>query len=133
MKKEWQRATSSGDLNHIRVLLAGGQDIDDRDEHGQTALMNAARCGQEDVVRVLIDAEADLNVTAKYNLTALMLAIINGHGATAELLVGAGADAGVRASGAAGFSGKTALQLAEERGLAQVAAAIRRSHRPGTG
>jgi ankyrin repeat protein len=129
MKEEWQRATSSGDLMQIRVLLAGGQNVNDRDEHGQTALMNAARSGQEEIVQVLVDAGADLNVTAKYNLTALMLAIINGHCAIAELLIRAGADARVRASGASGFLGKTALDLAQQRGFEQVTQSIRRSHR----
>jgi uncharacterized protein len=133
MTKEWQQTTSAADLTQIRAMLAGGQNVDARDEHGQTALMNAARNGQEEVVRVLVDAGAALNVTAKYNLTALMLAIINGHGPTAELLVRAGADTGVRASGAPGFSGKTALELAQERGFREVAAAIRLTHRLGAG
>jgi ankyrin repeat protein len=133
MTKEWQQATSAADLTQIRAMLAGGQNVDARDGHGQTALMNAARSGQEEVVRVLVDAGADLNVTAKYNLTALMLAIINGHAPTAELLVKVGADAGVRASGAPGFSGKTALDLAQELGLREVAAGIRRRHRAGAG
>ena len=131
MKKEWQRATSSGDLAQIRALVAGGQNVNDRDEHGQTALMNAARSGQEEVVRLLIDAGADLNVTAKYNLTALMLAIINQQPGTAELLIDAGADAQARGSGAPGFSGKTALDLAQERGFQQLAHSIRRRHRSG--
>jgi ankyrin repeat protein len=129
MNNAWQQATRSGDLVQIRALLAAGQDVNKRDQHGQTALMNAARSGQEDVVRLLVDSGADLNVTAKYNLTALMLAIINGQRAIAKLLIAAGADVQARGSGAPGFSGKTALELAQEQGFEDVAQAIR--HRAG--
>ena len=129
MKKDWERATRSGDLPCIRELLAGGQNVDERDKHGQTALMNAARSGLHDVARVLVEAGADLNVTAKYKLTALMLAIINGHQEIAELLIRAGADLGARGTGAPGFWDKTALDLAEERGFEEVARAIRQSAR----
>jgi ankyrin repeat protein len=126
MSKGWQQATRSGDIAQMRALLAAGQNINERDKHGQTALMNAARSGQEDVVRLLIDAGADLNVTAKYKLTALMLAIINAHRTIAEHLINAGADVLTRGSGAPGFRGKTALDLAEEREFKDVAEAIRR-------
>jgi uncharacterized protein len=126
MNKEWQQATSEGNVETIRALLDGGQNVDARDEHGQTALMNAARVGHEQVIQVLVDAGADLNATAKYNLTALMLAIINGHTRIAEFLVKAGADVAVRGTGAPGFSGKTALDLALERDLTEVAAATKR-------
>jgi ankyrin repeat protein len=125
MNKEWQQATSDGNAGKVRALLAGGQNVDARDEHGQTALMNAARLGHEQIVQVLVDAGADLNAKAKYNLTALMLAIVNGHTQIAEFLVKAGADVAVRGTGAPGFSGKTALDLALERNLTEVAAALR--------
>jgi ankyrin repeat protein len=125
MNKEWLQATSEGNVGKIRALLAGGQNVDARDEHGQTALMNAARLGHEQVIQVLVDSGADLNATAKYNLTALMLAIINGHTQIAELLVKAGADVAVRGTGPPGFSGKTALDLALERDLTEIAAALR--------
>jgi ankyrin repeat protein len=95
MNKEWLQATSEGNVDNIRALLAGGQNVDARDEHGQTALMNAARVGHEQVIQVFVGASADLNATAKYNLTALMLAIINGHTQIAEFLVKAGADVAV--------------------------------------
>jgi ankyrin repeat protein len=128
MNKEWQQATSEDNVRKIGALLDGGQNVDVRDEHGQTALMNAARAGHVQVIQVLVDAGADLNATAKYNLTALMLAIINGHTQIAEFLVSAGADVAVRGTGAPGFSGKTALDLAVERDLTEVAAALRQKH-----
>lgn len=125
MRREWQQAITAGNLEQIREMLAGGHNVNGRDQHGQTALMNAARTGGEETVRVLIDGGAELNAAAKYNLTALMLAIINGHARTAILLIEAGADVGVRAAGAPGFAGKTALDLALERDLISVTAAIR--------
>jgi ankyrin repeat protein len=75
--------------------------------------MDAKRC----VVRLLVKHGADLNVTAKFNLSALMLAIIGGHEDIARELVAAGVDLEARGSGAPGFSGKTAHDLALERGM----------------
>jgi ankyrin repeat protein len=41
-----------------------------------------------------------------------MLALMNGHAEVVRVLVEAGADLSVRGTGAPGFAGKTALQLA---------------------
>ena len=75
MKREWHEATNAGDLNRVCALLDEGADIDARDEHGQTALMNAAYRGDAELVQLLIGRGASLNCTAKYRLTALMLAV----------------------------------------------------------
>ena len=60
---------------------------------------------------------ADLNATAKYRLSALMLAVIAGHADVARRLVSAGADLTITGSGAPGFEGKTAHDLARARSL----------------
>src|ERR1700741_5391407 len=112
MSKDWWLAIRGGDVAYVRAALARGHDVNARDEHGQTALMNAARAGRSELVQVLVEAGADLNTTAKYRLTALMLAIVNGHIQIALALVTAGADLTVRGSGAPGFAGKSALELA---------------------
>jgi hypothetical protein len=65
----------------------------------------------------LIRAGADLNVTAKFHLSATMLAVINGHESIARALAAAGADLSLTGSGAPGFAGKTAAQLARDRGF----------------
>ena len=112
MRPEWQAAVKAGDVETLERLLAAGHDIDARDEHGQTALMVAAREGRTAVVRFLAGRGADLNHTAKFHLTALMLAVINGRAAIVRALVDAGADLTVRGTGAPGFHDKTALDLA---------------------
>ena len=112
MTAEWRQATGCGDLAAIERLLDSGVDVDARDEHGQTALMNAARDGRTDVVRLLAARGARLDHTAKFGLTALMLSVIRGHVDAARVLVEAGADLHVQGRGAPGFHGKTAWDLA---------------------
>jgi ankyrin repeat protein len=79
--------------------------------------MLAAHHGYREMVETLVEGGADLNVTAKYNLSALMLAVTAGHAAVARLLARAGADLRVRGSGAPGFAGKTAHDLAVGRNM----------------
>jgi ankyrin repeat protein len=100
--------------------LRAGADVDARDRYGQTALMLAAHRGHREIVQALAEAGADLNVAAKYNLTALMLAIVAGHAAAARTLARAGADLTVRGTGAPGFSGKTAYDLAVAREMVEL-------------
>ncbi|MCP4328355.1 MAG: ankyrin repeat domain-containing protein [Alphaproteobacteria bacterium] len=124
MRDDWRKAAIDGDGEVIERLLAEGTDIDCRDRYGQTALMLAALHGREKVLCLLADRGADKDVTAKYGLSALMLAVLNRHSGVAEYLVDAGADTRLRGSGAPGFADKTARQLAEHGGLADLAAHI---------
>ena len=55
-----------------------------------------------------------------------MLAVVGGHPRVARRLVAAGADATITGSGAPGFQGKTAADLATERGDKRLAAYILR-------
>ena len=95
------------------------------DRYGQTALMLAAVADHLPVVRALVEGGADLDRSAKFGLTATMLAVVNGHVQVAEVLASAGADLSVKGSGAPGFAGKTAADLASERGLHELAALLR--------
>lgn len=126
MNATWERAVRRGDVQVVGELLRVGIDVDARDRHGQTALMLAARRGHGEIVAQLIEAGADLNVVAKYNLTALMLAIVAGHTAVARLLIQAGADLDVRGTGAPGFAGKTAHDLAVAREMTELYADLGR-------
>ena len=127
MTAEWRQATDRGDLTAIERLLDSGSDADARDEHGQTALMNAARDGRTEVVRLLAGRGAGLNHTAKFGLTALMLSVIRGHIDVARVLIDGGADLHPRGTGAPGFHGKTAWDLAMERDSEPMKELLRRA------
>ena len=120
----WQDAIERGDVDATRELIERGANVDALDRHGQSALMLAARAGTADLVEALIEGRADLNVTAKYGLSALMLAVVNGRTEVAHLLARAGCDLSLRGSGAPGFAGKTAADLAAAQGLHELAAEL---------
>lgn len=122
MNPAWERAITGGHAEAVRALLGAGENVNARDRHGQTALMVAAHRGDRAVVEVLIAAGAELDVVAKHNLTALMVAIVAGHEDVARLLLRAGTDANVRGTGAPGFAGKTAYDLAREREMRDLCA-----------
>ncbi len=113
---DWEDASRTGDVKTLARMVRAGHDIDARDGWGQTALMRAAHAGHADAVEWLIDHGADLDHTSKFHLSALMLAIIAGHPRIARRLVAAGADTTITGTGAPGFHGKTAADLAAERG-----------------
>src|SRR5438270_837295 len=87
--------------------------------------MVAVHAGHREVVEALIAHRANLNVTAKYGLSALMLAIVAGYTDIARLLADAGADLSLRGSGAPGFAGKTAYDLAVEREIPELFAVLK--------
>jgi ankyrin repeat protein len=125
MRSDWQQAAETGDAARLEELLEAGEEVDSLDRYGQTALMLAARNGHGDAVRVLLDAGAELDHTAKYNLSALMLAVIHGRLDVVEQLVEAGADLGIEGTGAPGFAGKMALEIALDLGRDEIAERIR--------
>jgi ankyrin repeat protein len=125
MDAVWEDAIKRGDVQTVLDLLGRGVDIDARDRYGQTGLMLAAHAGHQEVVETLIAHRANLNVTAKFGLSALMLAIVAGHAEVALLLAKAGADLSLRGTGAPGFADKTACDLAENRGMLALSAALK--------
>ena len=125
MDAGWEDAIKRGDVQDVRDRLNRGADVDARDRHGQTALMLAAHAGHREVVEALIAHRANLNTTAKYGLSALMLALVAGHAEVARLLALAGTDLSLRGTGAPGFAGKTAYDLAVERDMRELSAALK--------
>jgi ankyrin repeat protein len=121
MTREWELAARCGDADALAAELEAGADIDALDRYGQTALMLAANRGHLGAVELLIRAGANLDLTAKYHLSAIMLAVICRHESVARALARAGADLTLVGSGAPGFAGKTAAQLAAGNGLESLA------------
>jgi ankyrin repeat protein len=117
----WEDAIKRGNVDDVRQLLEHGADVNARDSYGQTGLMLAAQAGHRGVVETLLAYGANLNVTAKFGLSALMLAIVAGHIEVARLLARAGSDLSLQGSGAPGFAGKTAHDLAVARGMHDLA------------
>jgi uncharacterized protein len=122
--REWQDALGRGDAHALEQLLDRGADINALDRHSQTSVMIAAHQGHAAVVRLLAGRGAALDRCAKHHLTALMLAVIGGHLEVVRVLVDAGADVTVRGSGAPGFDGKTALDLAKAAGRRDIEACL---------
>jgi ankyrin repeat protein len=127
MTREWEQAIVKGDVETVGELLLQGIDPDARDDHGQTALMLAAHHGHGAIVEMLIVARAALDTVAKFHLSAAMLAIVAGHEEIARVLVRAGANLHIRGSGAPGFAGRTAHDLAVARGMDRLAEEIARA------
>lgn len=125
MDEAWESAIKRGDAETLRGLLRRGVPANAKDRYGQTGLMLAAHAGQQEIVRELIAHKADLNVTAKYGLSALMLSILAGHAEIARMLAGAGADLTLQGTGAPGFAGKTAYDLAMARGWNDMASILK--------
>ncbi len=121
MQEDWRSDVITGDYVSVANLLVEGVEVNQLDRYGQTALMLAAWHGWAEVVRLLLQYNADLDITAKYGLSALMLAVVNHHSDVAKELIDAGANTQLRGSGAPGFAGKTARELAEQSGLVDLA------------
>jgi len=124
MREEWEHASRTGDALALARLADAGLDINARDAHGQTGLMLAANRGHAAAVMCLIARGADLNHTAKFHLSALMLAVICNHREVVRALVEVGADLSIRGTGAPGFHGFTALDLAAAQGADDLVAIL---------
>ena len=86
------RAASAGNADTVRSLLASPNvDVNGIDDQGNTALMQAARFGHDEVVRALLIAQADVKIRNNEGKTALTLAAEAGHDQTVAVLTQAGA------------------------------------------
>lgn len=84
----------SGDLARLKALLASGVSPNERDEYGNTLLIQAAVYGRTDALKTLLDAGADVNAANKAGATALMRAA--GDDRKIKLLVERGANVNAR-------------------------------------
>lgn len=94
------------------ALVASGQaSANAQDEAHGSALVLAARAGQDELVRALVQRGADLDRAGEDGFTALGAAAFTGQRSTLRLLLRAGADAQRW-----GSTGQTALHLASVAG-----------------
>lgn len=84
-------AAEKNNMLLMQELLNEGALINSRDEHGRTAVMEAARTGRIEVVSALIDLGASLNTRDRYDGTALLYASRAGYQNIVNLLLKNGA------------------------------------------
>jgi len=85
------RAAQDGNAATVRILLAAGAHVDDRDGAGWTPLFNAALKVDLEIVEALLSGGADVNARSSNGWTALKEAQIRGHENVAQRLKSAGA------------------------------------------
>jgi len=114
-------AAVADDVETLKLALSLGNKASNITSpyHG-TALIAAAHLGHDEVVRILIEAGAPLDHVNNLGWTALIEAVILGDGGprhqrTIEHLVNAGANRSI-----ADREGRTPLDLARERGYAEI-------------
>jgi ankyrin repeat protein len=107
-----ERAVENGNREMVQVLLWAKADVNSRDNHGQTVLMQLSENVTSELVWDLINAGAKVNARDKDGDTPLInTADINNVDALKVLL-----DAGAKVN-AANDEGETALMLAASNGL----------------
>lgn len=85
-------ARTGNEAVFAKLLLAGGIDIDSRDDRGWTPLHSAASTGQNKHIELLAKAGAELNAFDRQGQSPLILATDNGHLESIMTLFEVGAD-----------------------------------------
>ncbi len=96
----FSRAVASGDIEHVKAMIASGQDVNERSS-GSTPLIEAVGWGQVESVKLLLANGADVNAKDIAGRTALSYAEERGYDAIAKLLreAGGGGQAGSKWAG----------------------------------
>jgi ankyrin repeat protein len=107
-------AVRSNNLAIINKLIETTDDLDQRGTNGKTALMLAAKAGDNALVKKLLEAGADSNAVNINGGTPIMFAAMSGDIGTLNSLI----DAGVNIS-ARGSNGWSALMVSSSKGYAE--------------
>jgi len=79
-------AAKNGDINSIEALLDNGENIEQKDDYGWTALNWAAGQGHTDIIGKLLESGADITNVGRDKRTALQIALAAGHVESASAL-----------------------------------------------
>jgi ankyrin repeat protein len=119
------QASYKGALEIVRMLLEAGAEVNAVNSYGETALIYACRCGDEnnenaEVVKVLLEAGANVNhqptgASRERSYTPLMIAATRGMVDTVSVLLDAGADITLQ-----NYQGQTAEDMARWYGRQKV-------------
>ena len=88
------RAACNGVTEIIKALLAGGAEVDARNQYGNTALIEATNCAfGDEALKLLLDAGTKVDARNTEGRTALFDAAAKGSDKAVQTLIDAGADA----------------------------------------
>ena len=80
------KATEEGDASIVELLISLGQDVNAKNDSGDTPLLRAAVFGREEVANLLMSKGAKVNTQNKFGYTPLDMAIKLNKTKTADLL-----------------------------------------------
>ena len=89
-------AVKRGDLVQVKLLIAQGEDVNNRDDVLGSPLHQAAILGDGDMARLLVSKGADVNVDHSILGTPLNVAALEGNETVASVLITNGADVDAR-------------------------------------
>ncbi len=95
----WFEAAMQGHIGRINNWLAGGCEINARDEKGCTALIHACGCNHRALASFLLQKHADATLRSDNGSTALSSAVMGRSNSVVELLLRHGVDANGRGPG----------------------------------
>ncbi|PKQ02242.1 MAG: hypothetical protein CVT73_19300 [Alphaproteobacteria bacterium HGW-Alphaproteobacteria-12] len=113
-------AVGNGYLSTVKLLLEYGADPDRRAPDGTTALSMAALSGRADIAAALLEAGADPDKSGANREVPLLIATRANNLRVVEVLLQYNVDLGET-----DFTGRTALDLAEENHLRDIAGLLR--------
>jgi uncharacterized protein len=95
----------------IEALLAGGADVNAKNEQGDGAILESTRLGNVEFTRMLLAAGANVNMKGFRDIAPLAYAIENNNAALVKMLLDRGADVNIK-----GASGEPILVIASGKG-----------------